>query len=580
VRSGTGGSYKWTALTNATLGITMASINASIVIISLPAIFRGIHLDPLAPGNVGYLLWLLMGYLLVAAVLVVSLGRLGDIYGRVRIFNAGFAVFTVGSVALALDPFSAGAGGTWLILWRLVQGVGGAMISANAVAIVTDAFPSNERGMAVGIAQVAALAGQFLGLVAGGLLSQVDWRLVFFVSVPFGLFGTLWSYRSLRELGVRTPASIDWAGNLTFALGLTAVLAAITYGIQPYGGHNMGWTNPWVLAGLVGGSLLLVAFVGLERRVAEPMVSLALFRIRAFWSSQAANLMAAIARGGLQFMLIIWLQGIWLPLHGYAFSDTPLWAGIYLLPLTFGFLVAGPLAGRLSDRHGARMFTTGGMVLVAGTFAGLMSLPTDFPFWVFAVLIFLNGVGSGLFGAPNVTAAMNSVPADQRGSAGGVNATVQNTGMVLSIGLFFSLMIIGLSASLPGALYSGLHAQGIPAATARHLGALPPVGSLFAAFLGYNPVHLLLASTGALPTLSHAQVGALTGQHFFPQLISGPFHTGLIVVFGLAIAVSLVAAAASALRGARYVHGEPAAGSAAQPVLDPSGAAQTPIGPG
>ncbi len=179
--------YKWVALSNTTLGVLMATVNQSIVIISLPAIFRGIKLDPLAPGNVSYLLWMLMGFLVVTAVLVVSLGRLGDIYGRVKIYNYGFVVFTVGSIALAFDPMTGSSGALWLILWRLVQGVGGAMLFANSTAILTDAFPAERRGMALGINQVAAIAGSFIGLIAGGLLSEVDWRLVFFVSVPFGL---------------------------------------------------------------------------------------------------------------------------------------------------------------------------------------------------------------------------------------------------------------------------------------------------------------------------------------------------------------------------------------------------------
>ncbi|MHB8450563.1 MAG: MFS transporter [Mycobacteriales bacterium] len=554
-RSGT--HYKWIALSNTTLGLLMASINASIVIISLPAIFRGIHLDPLTPGNVSYLLWVLMGYLLVAAVLVVTLGRLGDMYGRVRIYNAGFAVFTLGSIALALDPLSGGHGALWLILWRLVQGVGGAMLSANAAAIITDAFPAHERGRAIGIIQVAALAGAFIGLVAGGVLSEVNWRLVFFVSVPVGVLGTVWAYRSLREVGQRSTARVDWLGNVTFAVGLTALLAAITYGIQPYGGHDMGWTNPWVLTGLLGGAALLAAFLVVEARVAQPMVDLALFRIRAFGTSQAASGLSAVARGGLQFMLIIWLQGIWLPLHGYRFADTPLWAGIYLLPLTAGFLVSGPVSGYLSDRFGARAFSTAGLLVMAASFAGLIVLPVDFSFWVFALLIAANGVGSGLFGAPNLTAIMNSVPANQRGAAAGVSSTFQNSGMVLSIGVFFSLMIAGLSARLPATLYSGLSANGVPAALAHQVAHLPPVGTLFAAFLGYNPLGTVLGRSGVLRSLPPHQVALLTGKQFFPHLIEGPFHDGLVVVFTLAIAMSLVGAVASALRGARYVHDEP-----------------------
>jgi MFS family permease len=551
--------YRWVALSNTTLGVLMATINSSIVIISLPAIFRGISINPLAPGNVSYLLWILMGYLLVTAVLVVSLGRLGDIYGRVRIYNLGFVVFTIGSIALAVDPLEAGGGALWLIIWRLVQGVGAAMLFANSTAILTDAFPADRRGMALGINQVAAIGGSFIGLIAGGLLSEIDWRLVFFVSVPFGLLGTIWSYRSLRELGQRNPARIDWIGNIVFAVGLTAVLAAITYGIQPYGGSDMGWLSPWVLSGLIGGGVLLVVFGMVENRVASPMFAMSLFKIKAFTAGNLAGWLASISRGGLQFMLIIWLQGIWLPLHGFSFSDTPLWAGIYLLPLTAAFLVAGPLSGYFSDRFGARAFATGGLVLVAASFLGLLLVPTNFSYWVFALLIALNGIGSGLFSAPNTTAIMNAVPANQRGSASGMRGTFFNSGTSLSIGIFFSLMIVGLASTLPKTLTAGLESHGVPAALATHIGNQPPVGSLFAAFLGYNPLQSLLGPQ-TLATLSPANASALTGKEFFPTLISGPFHHGLVIVFTMAIAMSLIGALASLLRGKKYVHEEPAVG--------------------
>jgi MFS family permease len=552
---GVGLHYKWIALSNTTLGMLMAMINSSIVIISLPAIFRGIHVNPLSPGNVSYLLWMLMGYMLVSAVLVVTLGRLGDMYGRVRIYNAGFAVFTVGSVALALDPLTGSHGALWLIAFRIVQGIGGAMVMANSTAILTDAFPVNQRGLALGINVVAALAGSFMGLIAGGLLSEWHWRAVFFVSVPFGLLGTVWAYRSLREIGTRTHAAIDWWGNITFAMGLTAVLAAITYGIQPYGGHDMGWTNAWVLTGLIGGSAILVLFCVIEALVPYPMFNLRLFRIKAFAAGNAAQWLAAIARGGLQFMLIIWLQGIWLPLHGYSFGSTPLWAGIYLLPLTTGFLLAGPVSGYLSDRYGARLFASGGILVTAVAFLGLLLLPVDFSYWAFAALILLSGLGSGLFSAPNTAAIMNSVPASARGAANGMRATFQNSGMVLSIGIFFSLMIAGLSASLPKTLFGGLTAQGVPTDVAHHVAGLPPVGSLFAAFLGYNPIRSLVPAD-VLDKLPAASQKALTSKEFFPHLISGPFHHGLVVVFTMAIAMSLVAAAASLMRGAKYVHEE------------------------
>jgi len=548
--------YKWLALSNTTLGMLAATVNASIVIISLPAIFRGIKLNPLTPGNVSYLLWMLMGYLVVSAVLVVTLGRLGDIYGRVKMYNAGFTIFALGALALPFDPLTGPAGAMWLIGFRVIQAVGGAMLMANAPAILTDAFPSNQRGTAMGINQVAGISGMFIGLILGGVLAAINWRLVFLVSVPIGIGGAIWSYLSLREVGIRTPARIDWLGNVTFAIGLIALLVGITYGLLPYGGHSMGWTSPLVLSGIFGGIAMLVVFCFIELHVAAPMFDLHLMRIRAFAAGISATLLASIARGGLQFMLIIWLQGIWLPLHGYDFKDTPLWAGIFLLPLTGGFVFSGPVSGWLSDKHGARWFASGGLLLSALAFAGLLFIPTNFKYGVFAALIFLAGAGMGLFSAPNAAGIMNSVPARQRGAASGMLATFQNSGFVLSIGIFFTLMIAGLAATLPTTLTHGLAAQGVPHAVAVKIGALPPVGSLFAAFLGYNPVDQLLGPAGVLAHLPASHVALLTGKQFFPQLISGPFHHGLNIVFVMAICLLIIAAGVSLLRGGRYVYEE------------------------
>lgn len=542
--------YKWVALSNTTLGVLIATIDASIVIISLPAIFRGIGLDPLAPGNIGYLLWMILGYLLVSAVLVVVLGRLGDMFGRVRMYNMGFAIFAGASLALSLDPLRGGGGALWLIGFRIVQAVGGSMLTANSAAILTDAFPARQRGMALGVNQITALAGQFLGLIAGGLLATVDWRAVFWVSVPIGIVGTVWSYRSLRETGTRKPGRVDWVGNLTFTAGAGGLLAAITYGIQPYGGHPTGWTNPWVLGGLAAGVLLLVVCCVAQTRVAEPMFQLGLFRIRAFAAGNLAALLTAIARGGLQFTLIIWLQGIWLPLRGYDFEQTPLWAGIFMLPLTVGFLVAGPVSGHLSDRFGARLFSTTGLVLVAASFVGLLALPVDFPYPAFAGLLLVSGIGQGMFSAPNTSAIMGSVAPEQRGVASGMRSTFQNSGTALSIGLCFSLMIAGLAGSLPRTLESGLRANGVPAGTAEQVAGLPPVSTLFATFLGDNPIGHLLGP-GLLATLPEHQAHTLTGTGFFPALVAGPFHHGLVTVFGAATAMALIAALASALRGRR-----------------------------
>jgi MFS family permease len=527
-----GGRYKWIALSNTTLGTLIATIDASIVIIAMPAIFRGIGLDPLAPGNIGYLLWMILGYLLVSAVLVVSVGRLGDIFGRVRMYNAGFAVFAAASVLLSVDPFHARAGALWLIGWRMVQATGGAMLTGNSAAILTDAFPSSQRGTALGINQITALAGQFLGLLAGGLLAAWDWRAVFWVSVPVGVVGTFWSYRSLREIGTRSRARVDWWGTATFTAGLGLVLTALTYGIQPYGGHATGWTNPRVLGGLALGVLLLATFALVESRVAAPMFRLGLFRSRAFVAGNLAALLTAVARGGLQFMLIIWLQGIWLPLHGYSFEDTPLWAGIYMLPLTCGFLIAGPTSGYLSDRFGARLFSTTGLVLVAASFLGLMAIPIDFDYPVFALLLLLSGIGQGMFSAPNTAAIMGSVAPAERGVASGMRSTLQNSGTALSIGVFFSLMIAGLAQSLPAQLASGLQAHGVPHDRAEQIAGLPPVSTLFATFLGNNPVqHLLGAGIDSLPD---ADAQELTGHEFFPRLVADSFHHGLTIVFSAA----------------------------------------------
>jgi MFS family permease len=544
--------YKWVALANTTAGMFMATLDGSIVIIALPAIFRGIDLDPLAPGNISYLLWMIMGYRLVQAVLVVTLGRLGDIYGRVKIYNAGFVVFTAASVLLSFDPYIGGRGALWLIGWRVLQAVGGSMLMANSAAILTDAFPAEQRGFALGTNQIAGLAGQFIGLVAGGLLAAWDWRAVFWINVPVGIYGTLWAYLRLRDNGERHRARIDWWGNVTFALGLGAVLVGITDGIQPYGHDSMGWANPVVVGLLAGGTALLVAFAIIETKIADPMFHIALFRIRAFTAGSIAGLLTAIARGGLQFMLIIWLQGIWLPLHGYAYSDTPLWAGIYLLPLTSGFLIAGPTSGILSDRFGSRGIASAGMAVFGGSFIGLMLLPVDFPYWAFALLIAANGIGSGMFASPNSSSIMGSVPARHRGAASGMRSTFQNSGTALSIGVFFSLMIAGLASSLPTTLTSGLQRQGVPYAVAHQIGTLPPVSSLFAAVLGVNPIGHLLGSMGVLHSLSGSSQRILTGRAFFPGLISGPFHHGLVVVFAVAAGLAALAGLASLLRGGRY----------------------------
>ncbi len=547
--------YRWVALATVTLGTLMVFINQSIVLISLPDIFRGIDLNPLTPGNTGYMLWMLMGFMVVLAVLVVSLGRVGDMFGRVKIFNLGFAVFTAFSVLLAVTWLSGTQGAIWLITMRVGQGVGGAMLFANSSAIITDAFPAHQRGRGHRINNVAAISGSFIGLVLGGLLAPVQWHLVFLISVPFGVLGTAFAYVKLEDRGVRTPAKIDWLGNVTFAVGLISILVGITYGLLPYGGHTMGWTSPVVLAEIFGGIAVLVVFGVIETKVAQPMFHLSLFRIRAFSAGNVASFLASLSRGGLMFMLIIWLQGIWLPLHGYSFVQTPLWAGIYMIPLTVGFLAAGPVSGVLADRYGARPFATGGLVLVALTFIALMQLPVDFSYWGFAALIFFNSVGMGMFIAPNQTGIMNSLPANQRGAGAGMAGTFNASAQVLSIGIFFTLMILGLASTLPASLYHGLTAQGVSPVVATRVSHLPPVGSLFAAFLGYNPMQVLLGPA-ELAHLPHATATYLTSRQFFPHLIAPAFSQGLTEAFTFAAAACLLGAVASLLRGGKYHHQE------------------------
>ena len=547
--------YKWVVLSNTTLGMLMATIDISIMLIALPDIFTGIHLDPLLPGNSFYLLWMILGFMVVTSVLVVTFGRLGDMYGRVRLYNMGFVVYTFFSLLLSITWMSGTAAALYLVVMRIFQGVGAAILIANSSAILTDAFPEDQRGMALGINQIAGISGSFIGLVLGGILAPIQWRLIFVVSVPIGLFGTVWAYRKLKELPRRVDTNIDWPGNITFALGLIAIMVGITYGIQPYGGRTMGWLSPFVLSVLVGGVAMLFVFTHVERRSPDPMFRLSLFRIRAFSAGSISSFLASVGRGGLMFMLVIWLQGIWLPLHGYDFARTPLWAGVAMLPLTLGFLIAGPVSGALSDHFGSRPFATVGMLVAALSFFLLELLPVNFNYYEFGGLLLLNGLAMGAFAAPNRAGVMNSLPPQHRGVGSGMNSTFQNSGQVLSIGIFFTLMIIGLSSSLPESVLHGLTSVGVPLADARRVAALPPVSTLFASFLGYNPLEHLLSPhvIASLPT--HTRL-ALAKRSFFPSIITKPFHNGLHAACDSAVLACLLAAGCSWLRGGKYVYVE------------------------
>ncbi len=547
--------YKWVALSNTTLGTLMAGIDVNIVLISLPAIFVGLKVNPLAPDETTYLLWILMGYSVITATLLVSFGRLSDIFGRVRFYNIGFIIFTVGSLILSLIPSTGNTGAMELIIFRLVQAIGGGFLFANSAAILTDAFPPNQRGLALGLNGVAFNGGSLIGLILGGFLAAINWRLVFLINVPIGIAGTIWAYLKLRETGVPSKThGLDLAGNTTFGAGLTLLLVAITYGILPYGHSPMGWTNPWVQGGMAAGIISLVAFVFIELRVKDPMFRLSLFRSRMFSAGNLSGFLQAVARGGLTFMLIIWLQGIWLPLHGYNFAETPLWAGIYMAPMIGGFFLMGPLSGWLSDRFGSRGFATGGMLLTMAGFLLLAALPANFSYLPFMLILVLLGLGLGMFNSPNMAAVMNSVPAKDRGVASGMRATIQNSGMLLSMSLFFSLIIIGMASKLPPVLYAGLVAHGIPPAVASQTANLPPTGALFAAFLGYNPLQQLLPPT-VLANLPAAARNLILGKEFFPSLMAPAFMGSLRITFYGAAAMSLIAAIASSLSGGRYIYG-------------------------
>jgi EmrB/QacA subfamily drug resistance transporter len=548
--------YKWVALTNTTLGSLMATLDASIVLIAFPAIFKGIGINPLAPGESSYFLWLLLGYMVVTATLLVTFGRISDMFGRVRLYNLGFLIFAIGSTLLALTPSTGNTGALELIIFRLIQGIGSGFLLSNSAAILTDAFPANQRGRALGINQIAGIAGSFIGLIVGGILAAINWRLVFLVSVPVGIAGTIWAYMMLRETAtIREHQKIDWLGNVTFALGLTIFLLGITYGIEPYGGSPMGWSNPLVIGAILLGIVLLAAFVWIELHMDDPMFRLDLFKIRMFAAGNIAGFLSALGRGGLQFMLIIWLQGIWLPLHGYSFEETPLWAGIYMTPLLIGFILMGPISGYLSDRFGARLFSTTGMLVQALGFLGLTVLPVNFNYPLFAVLLFILGCGSGLFASPNTSSIMSSVPPETRGVSSGMRATFQNSATLVSIGLFFSIVTVGLASALPSTLSTGLIAYGVPAQAATAISHLPPTSALFGAFLGYNPIGVLLPPS-VLQAISPAHKAILLGKTFFPNLISAPFMNGLHAVFYISAALCLIGAAASLLRGKRVVYGQ------------------------
>ena len=558
--------YKWVALSNTTIGVLMASINGTIILISLPAILgpSGININPTAPGTFIYLIWLIMGYNIITAVILLTLGRLSDIFGRTRLFNLGFVIFTVGSILLFLTPSKGDTGALELIVFRLVQGLGSAFLFANSTAILTDAFPQHERGKALGLNQVAALGGSFIGLILGGILAIYNWRLIFLVSVPIGILGTVWSLLKLQDHSVRDKnQKIDYVGNIVFGVGITILLLGLTYGLLPpsSGTGTMDWSSPWVISGLVGGAFLLFLFPFVERKVKQPMFKLSLFKIRAFAFGNIASLLASLGRGGVMFMLIILLQGIWLPIHLAAnipYIDIPFWAGIYMVPMTLGFLTMGPLGGALSDRYGARGIATIGMVIVAGAFIILTFFSANFSYIPFGATLYMMGFGSGMFAAPNTAAIMNSVAPDNRGVASGMVATVRNVAQTASLGIFFTIVIFALSTNLPGYFSAALTTAGAPQLI-PFVSKTPPTEALFSAFLGYNPMVQILSgiqlqAPSVYASLSTTAINIMTARSWFSYALAPAAMQSLRDSFYIGALLSGVAAVLSALRGKRYVH--------------------------
>jgi MFS family permease len=546
--------YKWVVMINVIMSGLMSSINGSITLISLPAIFNGIHIDPL--NSFQYLLWILMGYGLVTATLMLGFGRLSDIYGRVKLFKIGFLIFTVGSILLYLTPGTGDIGAIEIIAFRIIQAIGAAFLMANGSALLTDAFPVSERGKALGINMVAFMSGQFIGLLLGGILAIYDWRFVFLVSVPFGLLGTIWSFLKLKEISYRDPnTKIDILGNIVFVASITSILLGITYGLMPYGNDAMGWHNPWVIVSMIIGFVLLAVFPFIENRAENPMFRMDLFKIKMFSYANIAGFLNAMGRGGMMFMLIILLQGIWLPLHGYSYESTPFWAGVYMLPLTLGVVVMGPISGMLSDKYGPRWIATLGMVISAAAFLVLAALPYDFSYLEFGAAIFMMGIGQGMFSSPNTASIMNSVSPKDRGVASGMITTVIMTAFTASMAMFFTIVIVGITQKFPGAMTSSLASIGA-VQLAPVLSSIPPTGALFSAFLGFNPVSTILS---ALPTqfvssIPQGTLAILTGTTWFPQTLAEAFMPALRMSFYIGAAFCAIGAVLSGLRGANYVH--------------------------
>ncbi|MGC8546413.1 MAG: MFS transporter [Thermoplasmata archaeon] len=547
--------YKYTVLTNTMLGALMASINMNIVMITLPSIFRGLNINPFAPGEFVYLLWILMGYSIILASILVTFGRISDLYGRARMYTWGFIIFTIASILLSIVPGNSGNNGAlMLIVFRMVQAVGAGFLMVNSTALLTDAFPVYERGKAMGINQISFIVGSLLGLILGGFLSGYDWHLVFIVNIPFAIAGTIWSIFKLKETAEKQKVHMDIWGNVSLALSLILISLGFTYTLEPYKNSQMGWGSPYVIASFIFGIIFLIAFVFIERRVKGPLFNLSLFKIKPFAFGNLSLLLSSLGRGAVMFLVIIWLQGIYLPLHGFSYTQTPFWAGIYMLPMLVGMVIFGPIGGALTDKYGARIFATSGMIVTSIGLFLLTLLPYNFNALQFELIIFLIGIGGGLFAAPNTTAIMNAVASKDRASANGMRMTINNVSSTISMAIFFSITITIFSQKLPSAMITSATSIGVPYQLALRLSSIPPSGALFGAFLGVNPISVIPSQL--LSTLSPSTLAALESSTFFPKVIGPSFMVGLSYSIYIALALSILGAVFSALMGERYVHEE------------------------
>ncbi len=537
---------KWIALSNTILSTLLSTMNITMVIVAMPAIFNAFQFSTGAPDAISYIIWLITGYLIVTATMVVTFGKLSDMLGRVKLYNVGFVIFTIASVLLSAVTIKGDAGILELIIYRMVQAVGGGLLMVNGPAILTDYFPIRERGKAMGLNQISSVAGTILGLVLGGLFASISWNLIFIINIPFGMIGIIWSYISLKETVKKSRIHIDWLGNLVFVISLLLILIGITYGLVPYGKSSEGWTNPFVIGSIIIGILALGMFVLIEKRVKEPMFDISLFKIRDFWTGNLSLFIVSLTRQGLILILIMLFQGIWLPLNGYSYASTPFWSGIYTMPFMLAFIAMGPVSGYLSDKYGGRIFTIGGLLATAFGFLLLTIVPYNFNYIWFVPALFIIGAGMALFSSPNTADIMSSVPRKRRSAASGMRTTITNCAMAVSFPLYFAIIFTTMGGALPNALSSTLHSSGAPSSIIPYISSISPTEALFSALLGYNPVSSILSGLPEVTAkLSGSIINKITSLTFFPDAIGSAYMRGFREVVRISAILLIISAVVS-----------------------------------